>query len=196
MPLNAFLRIGEEFEAIANHDPHPLVRAELRDGSELDAEDVKGLRQELATESAADIIQITIGIGRTATAQTWLNWDKARGEMRLRSEGQDEPKVHGTYGPVMRRVEGRLEAIDRGETDDEGALANANPVADSHVTIGSITASSVAVSGSGSATSAYSSDGPSPQPRSHWWRQTWVTVVAPTVVLVAAGIILALLLGH
>ncbi len=147
MPIDAFLRIGEEFEAMADHDPTPLIQADLRDGSKLRAGNVKELRQELATESVSDIVGIAVGFGKTAKAQTWLTWDKEPGALRLRSEGQDEAKVHGIYGPVMRRIENRLEAIDRGDTESQGPLMGADPVARSIVTVGSITAGSVAVSG-------------------------------------------------
>jgi hypothetical protein len=196
MPIDAFLRIGEEFEAMADHDPTPLIQADLRDGSKLRAGNVKELRQELATESASDIVRIAVGFGMTTKAQTWLTWDKEPGELRLLSEGQDEAKVHGIYGPVMRRIENRLEAIDRGDTESQGPLKGADPTARSVVTVGSITAGNVAVSGSGPATSASLPSKTPEAPTSHWWQQAWVTVGAPIVVLVVAGIILALVLGH
>jgi hypothetical protein len=196
MPIDAFLRIAEEFEAMADHDPTPLIQADLRDGSKLRAGNVKELRQELAAESVSDIVRIAVGFGRTTKAQTWLTWDKEPGELYLLSEGEDEAKVHGIYGPIMRRIESRLETVDEGDTEGQGPPMDADPIAHSIVTVGSITAGNVAVSGSGPAASSSLPSKAPEEPTSHWWQQAWVTVGAPIVVLVVAGIILALVLGH
>jgi hypothetical protein len=193
LPIADVLRIGEELEALAARDPTPVMQAKLRDGSVLKAATVASLRAEMALESVADFRGISIGIGEEDTVQTWWIWEKrdVSESLSLQSSGEQESMVHGTFGPLKRRIENRFDAIDGGDTEPWRLVI---PKDQGGVTIGSISDSNVAVSGSGPASSSSSPSGdPPPGP---WWQQAWITIGAPIVVLVAAGIILALALGH
>jgi hypothetical protein len=147
------LRIGEELEAIATKDPTPVMQAKLRDGSVLKATTVASLRAEIALEDAADFLRISIGIGEEDTAQTLWTWEKrgATERLSLQSSGEQESMVHGTFGPIKRRIENRFDAIDRGNTEPERPMITRYQGA---VTIGAISGGNVAVSGSGSASAS------------------------------------------
>lgn len=190
------LRVAEELEVLADDDRAPILEAYLRDGSRLrGAQTVAALRAELDAEAENDVQSIRIGLGPAGTAVTWLNWEKNT-NLSLSTSGEVEVKVHGTFGPIKRRIDSRFEAIDRGDIEPTGSrpMASADPVVgDGGVTIGSISAGSVSVSSSGLAAA---SSGPLAEPPSRWWQQAWITVGAPVIVLVVGGIILALVLGH
>ena len=190
------LRVTEELEVLADDDGTPILEASLRDGSRLrGARTVAALRTELDAEAENGIQHIKVVLGPPRIAMTWLEWQKGR-SVSLKTSGEVEAKVHGTFGPIKRRIDSRCEAIDRGDIEPGSSrpMVSADPVVDNGgVTIGSISAGSVAVSNSGLAAA---SSGPPDEPPSSWWRQGWITIVAPIIVLVVGGIILAVILGH
>jgi hypothetical protein len=199
LSLEDYLSLCEALESALPDESPGLIEAKLRDGSTVSASSVPELRSDLTEEADDDVEEVSVMVGDENSAHLWLERDKsALAQLRggsecavlLRAKGMDEAKVHGAFGPIKRRIDNRFEAIARAEAEPTSpSFANSGGVM-----IGSMSGGNVAVSGSGPASS---SSGPSGDlPPGRWWQQAWITIGAPIVVLVIAGIILALVLGH
>lgn len=189
------LRVLEDIEALSDEDLAPIFTAHLADGSMLKgAKTAAEFRTEVEAESDDEITFINAAIGPPAVT-TWVDWHP--GSFTLRTTGDDEAKVHGVFGPTKRRIDKRFEAIDRGDAAPPGALVPGPEPGVTGVSIGSITGHNVSVSSSGTASSSSTTVvPPDAEPSKKWWQQTWVTLWAPALAAVVAGLVLAFLLGH
>ncbi len=189
LPLHEFLVLGETLESQLPDDGS-LIEARLHDGSKIVASTVAELRDDLASEADDDIENLDVMIGNQPALQLWIQREKA--DLVLRAYSPDESRLHGAFGPLKKRIDALFAAIDRGQAKSEQRTPSETG---SGVSIGTITAGNLAISGSGTATASTGS--PPGEPPNRWWKQPWFTTfVAPIVAAVVAGGLLALIFGH